>query len=48
MSVAGSSGGAATQAGTDYQNHVAAWVAARVLAEQDASLPNRATTDSTG
>lgn len=30
-------GGAATQAGINYQNRVAAWLAVRILAEQDAS-----------
>lgn len=39
MSPSHSGGGAATQAGTDYQNRVAAWIAVRILAEQDASPP---------
>src|SRR5262249_46865800 len=30
-------GGAATQAGINYQNRVAAWFATRILAERDAS-----------
>src|SRR5689334_2333593 len=33
---AGSGGGAATQAGINYQNRVAAWVAVHVLAEKSA------------
>ena len=32
-------GGAATQTGINYQNRVAAWIAVRILAEQEASLP---------
>ena len=32
-------GGSATQAGTDYQNRVAAWMAVQILSEQEASLP---------
>src|SRR6267142_6884544 len=39
MSPSRTAGGAATQAGTDYQNRVAAWIAVRILAEQDASPP---------
>lgn len=39
MSSIYNSGGAATQAGVDYQNRVAAWVAVHILAEQDASPP---------
>jgi hypothetical protein len=39
MSSRHNSGGAATQAGIDYQNRVAAWMAVRILAEQDASPP---------
>lgn len=42
-------GGAATQAGTDYQNRVAAWMVTRILAEREASppwdLPSTATLD---
>src|SRR5262245_6431177 len=34
-----SSGGAAMQAGANYQNRVAAWVSSRILAEQDVSPP---------
>jgi hypothetical protein len=34
-----SGGGRATHSGTDYQNRVAAWIVARILAEQDASPP---------
>jgi hypothetical protein len=34
-----SGGGAATHAGTSYQNRAAAWVAVRILAEQSASPP---------
>lgn len=33
------SGSAATQAGVDYQNRVTAWIAVRILAEQDAAPP---------
>lgn len=32
-------GGAATQAGTDYQNRIAAWAAVSILAERNVSLP---------
>jgi hypothetical protein len=39
MSPSRTAGGAATQAGTDYQNRVAAWIAVRILAEKDASPP---------
>src|SRR5882672_4933136 len=39
MSSTHNSGGAATQAGIDYQNRVATWVAVHILAEQDASPP---------
>src|SRR5215471_17272706 len=39
MSSMHNSGGAATQASVDYQNRVAAWMAVRILAEQDASPP---------
>lgn len=31
-------GGAATQAGTDYQNRIAAWAAVHIIAEQNATL----------
>ena len=34
-----SGGGAATQAGSNFQNRIAAWIAVRILAEQDASPP---------
>lgn len=39
MSSMHNSGGAATQAGVDYQNRIAAWMAVRILAEQDAAPP---------
>src|SRR5262245_58603238 len=39
MSSMHNSGGAATQAGVDYQNRVAAWIAVRILAEYDAAAP---------
>jgi len=39
MNTQGSSGGPAAQAGLNFQNRVAAWVAVRILAEQDASPP---------
>ena len=39
MSVVHSGGGAATQAGINYQNRVAAWIAASILAEAEASPP---------
>src|SRR5258708_9950536 len=32
-------GGAATHAGTNYQDYVAAWVAVQILAEQDVAPP---------
>jgi signal recognition particle GTPase len=39
MSIARSGGGAATQAGINYQNRVAAWIAVSILAEQDVAPP---------
>lgn len=39
MSVVHGGGGAATQAGISYQNRVAAWIAASILAEAEASPP---------
>ena len=39
MSTVQTGGGAATQAGTDYQNRVAAWYAVRILAERAATVP---------
>lgn len=39
MSTPATGGGAATQAGTNYQNRAAAWAAVLILAEQDTSLP---------
>lgn len=38
-SISAGGGGSATQAGMDFQNRVAAWVAVRILAEQAASPP---------
>jgi hypothetical protein len=35
----GNGGGKAVHSGTDYQNRFAAWIAVRILAEQDAALP---------
>jgi hypothetical protein len=39
MNTAQTGGGAATHSGTDYQNRIAAWAAARILAEQVATAP---------
>ena len=39
MSERNQAGGAATHAGTDYQNRASAWLSIRILAEQDASPP---------
>lgn len=39
MAIPSSTGGAATQAGTNYQNRVAAWVAVQILAERDVTPP---------
>jgi hypothetical protein len=39
VSVVHGGGGAATQAGISYQNRVAAWIAASILAEAEASPP---------
>ena len=47
MSPASSGGGVATQAGTDYQNRVAAWVAVRILAEHESAPPWNLSSDTT-
>jgi hypothetical protein len=39
MSTAQTGGGSATHSGTNYQNRVAAWLAVRILAEQDSTPP---------
>ena len=47
MSPASSGGGAAAQAGMDYQNRVAAWVAVRILTEQESAPPWDLSSDTT-